>query len=133
MYTYMYMYIYIYIYLYIYVFAYLHIHIYMFIHKTYGVGRQGPKNFRISGIFDVGAIHTATRCNSLHHIATYKRTQNHSEYLAYVTPVRKHTATHCNTLQHTATHCHTLQHTATHCYTLPHKRGTKNLQNIWHI
>jgi len=24
---------------------------------------------------------------------------------------RKHTATHCSTLQHTATHCNTLQHT----------------------
>jgi len=29
---------------------------------------------------------------------------------------RKHTATHCNTLQHTATHCNTLQRTA--CHTL---------------
>jgi len=31
---------------------------------------------------------------------------------------RRHTATHCNTLQHTATHCNALQHTATHSNTL---------------
>jgi len=27
---------------------------------------------------------------------------------------RRHTATHCNSLENTATHCNTLQHTATY-------------------
>jgi len=45
--------------------------------------------------------HTATQCNTLHHIQP-----------------------HCNTLQHTATHSTTLQHTATHCNTLQHTANT---------
>jgi len=47
------------------------------------------------------ATHTATRCNSLQHMALSVHTCN----------TLQHTATHCNTLQHAATRCNTLQYT----------------------
>jgi len=47
------------------------------------------------------------------HCNTLQHTATHCNTLQY-------TAIHCNTLQHTATHCHTLQHTATHCSSLQH-------------
>jgi len=41
--------------------------------------------------------------------------------------LKRHTATHCNTLQHTATHCNTLQHTKS---TL---RVSRNREQIQHV
>ena len=72
----------------------------------------------------------ATHCDTLQHTTTQHNTLQTLQHIAthcsvsrivICVPVqKKHTATHCNTLQHTATHCNTLQHTATHCNTLQH-------------
>ena len=97
-------------------------------------------NTRIATRRDIWAIHfleraycnilqhaaAATCCNTLQHAATRCNTHiatRHDTSLPYQrwTFSKKHTATHCNTLQHAATHCNTLQHT--NCYQARHIIG----------
>jgi len=82
------------------------------------------------------APHCTTLHNTLHHIATYCNTLQHTllhrirqggdtivptlpfPFITHLSTVVQHTLQH--TLQHTATYCNVLQHTATHCNTLQH-------------
>jgi len=68
---------------------------------------------------------TATRCNSLQHIATRSRWRGDT---ANLTP-REWAISLCNTLQYTANHCKTLQHTPQH--TLQHTNfGAQRMSNL---
>ena len=70
--------------------------------------------------------HITTHCNTLEHICI-RRPSAHPAHEGHAVRGRRHTATHCNTLQHTAKHCNTLQHTAIHCNTLQRTATYRNI------